>query len=183
MKTFSLTLLFSLALSFNAFSQKDVDKTTPWSVKDRGYLGLGFGGLGLGTHPIYGTYFSIGLSPMAGYMIAKNFSGGLAFEYQYTSYSDLKIKIHQYGWYPFLRYNVKNFFVQTDYDWYSIPQTINQSGNAERILLDRFFVGIGYTSRSPGSRSAFNVLASYDLLYTNTSNFSSPLSFRIFMTF
>lgn len=172
-----------VALSAGAFAQRDVDSKSSWSIRERGYLGLGFGGLGLGSHPVYGRYFSIGLSPMAGYMLARNFSTGLGFEYQYTSYSDLKIRIHQYGWYPFLRYNIRNFFLQTDYDWYSIPQTINSSGDTERIILDRFFIGVGYVSSSPGSRSALNILASYDMLYTNTSSFSSPLSIRIFMTF
>lgn len=180
MRRLALVLCLSM-LCLTAFAQREVDERTPWNLKERAYLGLGFGGLGLGTHPYYGNYFSIGLSPMAGYMITKNLSGGVAFEYQYTSYSDLKIKIHQYGWYPFLRYNIKNFFLQTDYDWYSIPYVGTTS--QERVILDRFFVGAGYSSASPGSRSAVNILVSYDLLYTNTSPFSSPLSFRIFMTF
>ena len=181
MKSFVLLLCLSMSC-VTAFSQREVDDRTPWNLKDRAYLGLGFGGLGFGTHPSYGTYFSVGLSPMAGSMITKNFSSGVAFEYQYTSYSDQKIKIHQYGWYPFLRYNIKNVFVQADYDWYSVPRFVTVTSQ-ERVILDRFFVGLGYSNASPGSRSAVNILASYDLLYTNTSPFSSPLSFRIFMTF
>src|SRR5690606_32153549 len=141
-----------------------------------------FGGLGLGTHPTYGTYFSIGLSPLAGFMLARNLSAGVGFEYQYTSYSDLKIRLHQYGWYPFLRYNIKNFFLQTDYDWYSIP-LIRNGKTEDRALLERYFIGVGYTSSSPGSRSAVDLLVSYGFQYTNLSPFSSPLSIRIFMTF
>lgn len=172
-----LLLLFGL-FSFNCFSQKQIDDGSGWSLKDRGYLGLGFGGLGFGTNSLYGNYFSIGLTPMAGYMLTKNLSSGLAFEYQYTSYSDLKLKIHQYGWYPFLRYNIRMFFIQADYDWYSIQNFATD----DRVILDRFFVGLGYSSQS-GGRSAVNFLVSYDLLYTNISPFSSPLSVRIFLTF
>jgi hypothetical protein len=180
MKRITLLLLVALT-SAAAFGQKDVDESTGWSLKERAYLGLGFGGLGLGTNSVYGKYFSIGLTPMAGYMLTKDLSTGLAFEYQYTSYSDLKIKVHQYGWYPFVRYNIKDFFIQADYDWYSIQQDITNQ-ESDRIVLDRFFVGAGYSSRG-GGRAAVNFLVSYDLLYTNTSMFSSPVSIRIFMTF
>ena len=114
-------------------------------------------------------------------MLTKNLSTGLAFEYQYTSYSDLKVRIHQYGGYPFLRYNIRNFFIQTDYDLYSMQADFFAT-EKERVMVDRFFVGAGYSSQG-GGRSAFNILVSYDLLYTNTSRFNSPLSVRAFMTF
>lgn len=179
MKKLFLLAVLATTLS-TAFAQKEVDENTSWAIKDRGYLGLGFGGLGLGSNSVYGNYFSIGLTPMAGYMLTKNLSTGLAFEYQYTSYSDLKLKIHQYGWYPFVRYNIKNFFVQTDYDWYSVENFA--SPTRDRVILERFFVGLGYWSGTGGKVST-NLLLSYDLMYTNTSPFSSPLSIRIFMTF
>jgi hypothetical protein len=175
-----LPLVLLTCCYISAYSQRDVDEHTSWSIKDRGYLGLGFGGLGFGTNSLYGTYFSIGVSPQVGYMLTKNLSTGLAFEYQYTSYSDLGLKNHMYGWYPFARYNIRNFFLQADYDWYSIDNIL--TAETDREILDRFFVGAGYTSRG-GGRSAVNFLVSYDLLYTNTSRFSSPLSIRIFMTF
>jgi hypothetical protein len=176
-----LPLILLTCCCMSAFSQRDVDERTSWSVKDRGYLGLGFGGLGFGTNSQFGTYFSVGVSPQAGYMLTKNLSTGLAFEYQYTSYSDLHLKNHMYGWYPFVRYNIiKDFFLQADYDWYSIDNVFTPE--TDRVTFDRFFVGVGYSSRG-GGRSAVNFLASYDLLYTNTSPFNSPLSIRIFMTF
>jgi hypothetical protein len=179
MRKVLLLLLFSLC-AVSAYAQREVDEHTSWSVKDRAYLGLGFGGLGFGTNSMYGKYFSIGVSPQVGYMLTKSMSTGLGFEYQYTSYSDLDIRNHMYGWYPYLRYNIKDFFLQADYDWYSIDNALTRE--KDRIILDRFFVGAGYSSRS-GARSALNFLSSYDLLYTNTSRFASPLSVRIFMTF
>lgn len=173
-------LLVVCGCGFSAFAQKDIDEQSGWSIRERGYLGLGIGGLGLGRSNVYGNYFSIGVTPLAGYMLAKNLSSGLAFEYQYTSYSDLKLKIHQYGWYPFVRYNIRDFFLQADYDWYSFPANVN-APEAGRVIQERFFVGAGYSAR--GGRSAFNILISYDLLYTNLSPFNSPLSVRAFMTF
>lgn len=179
MKKIGLVLLVCLSTS-TAFSQRFVDDETGGSFGDRGYFGLGFGGLGLGRSNLYGDYFSIGVTPMIGYMLTKNLSSGVAFEYQYINYSDLKINIHQYGGYPFLRYNIRPFFLQTDYALYSMQA--DMYATEERVLLDRFFVGAGYSSQG-GGRAAFNILVSYDLLYTNTSMFNSPLSVRAFMTF
>lgn len=180
MKKVGLLLIVCFS-SLTVFSQKYIDDQAGWSFRDRGYFGLGFGGLGLGRSSVYGNYFSIGVTPMVGYMLTRNLSSGVAFEYQYTSYSDLKLRIHQYGGYPFLRYNIKNFFLQTDYALYSMQADFSAT-DKERVLLDRFFVGAGYSSQS-GGRGAFNILVSYDLLYTNTSRFNSPLSVRAFMTF
>lgn len=176
-----IALLF--LLSFHAIcglSQKYIDDSSGWSLKERAYLGLGFGGLGFGTSNTFGKYFSIGVTPMAGYMLTKNLSTGLAFEYQYMSYSDLNLRLSQYALYPFVRYNIKSFFIQGDYDWYSVPDISTQE--RERKIFNRAFVGIGYSSSS-GGRGAINFLVSYDLLYTNTSRFSSPLAVRIFATF
>lgn len=179
MKKIVFLILLGL-YSLSAFSQKEVDESSGWSLKERAYFGLGFGGLGLGTSNAYGKYFSIGVTPMAGYMLTKNLSSGLAFEYQYTSYSDLNLRLSQYAVYPFVRYNIKSFFIQGDYDWYSIPDISTQE--QKRKIFNRAFVGVGYSSNS-GGRGSINFLVSYDLLYTNTSPFSSPLSVRIFATF
>ena len=70
MKKLGLVLLVCFS-SVTAFSQKYVDDQTGWSFKDRGYLGLGFGGLGLGRSNVYGNYFSIGVTPLVGYMLTK----------------------------------------------------------------------------------------------------------------
>ncbi len=175
------TACLMLGIAATAFSQKYVDENTGWSVKDRAYLGLGFGGLGLGTSSVYGKYFSIGATPMVGYMLTKNLSTGMGFEYQYTSYSDIKVKVHQYGWYPYLRYNIADLFVQFDYDWYSVPTSYTNS-NEDREIHNRFFAGLGYASRGGGS-TAFNILLSYDLIYSNLGPFNSPISLRAFMTF
>lgn len=177
----SLSVISLLLLtSITAFAQRDVDKSTGWSLKERMYFGLGLGGLGFGQDRRFGTYYSIGLTPMTGYMIARNFSGGLAFEYQYQGFPQQKMNITRYGWYPYLRYNVKNFFVQTDYDWYNIDNIYTPE--KDRGFYNRFMGGIGYISKGRGN-SAVNFLLSYDFLYLNPSQFNSPISIRIFMTF
>jgi hypothetical protein len=181
MAKFWFTLLFSFTCTV-LIAQREVDKSTSWSLKDRGYLGLGIGGIGFGTNSYYGKYFSIGATPMAGYMIAKNLSAGLAFNYQYTNYSDLKINSTVYGYYPFLRYNIKMFFIQVDKDWYNVPVIDLRTHEKLRNTYERFFVGLGYMSPS-GQRSKFNILLSYDFQYSNVGVFNSPLSLRMFLTF
>lgn len=176
-------VILGLLLSFiytASFCQKDLDENSSWSLKDRGYLGIGLGGLGFGTSRNVGTYFSIGVTPMAGFMLTKNLSTGLAFEYQYSSYSDLNLKVHQYGWYPFARYNIKDFFIQLDYNFHNVDNVLTPAD--DRVTYERFFAGIGYSPRGRG-RLRSNILLSYDLMYTNTSPFNSPISLRAFFTF
>ena len=169
-----LTIVLFIFSSVIAFAQREVDEKTLWNWRDRGYFGLGIGGLGFGSHPQLGNYYSIGLTPMVGYMLVTNLSSGFAFEYQYSGYPDIDQNVTQYGWYPYLRYNIKQFFIQTDYDWY------RQKGVDDTFT--RFNVGAGYFSQG-SRRSAMNFLVSYDLQYTSTGPFNSPLSFRIFLTF
>lgn len=176
MKKVLLSFLFGL-FCFTVYSQIQIDERSGYSLKERGFLGLGLGGLGFGSGP-YGTYYSIGLTPQAGYMINQYVSSGFAFEYQYTGYPDIKQKYIRYGWYPFVRFNIQKFFIQTDYDWYSVPSFTS----SERDIFNRFLVGAGYFSQGNG-RGGANFLVSYDLLYSANSPFNSPLSIRIFFTF
>lgn len=177
-----LLILFflSVCISFSAIAQREVDEDSGWGFDERAYAGIGFGGLSFGKHNLFGNYFSAGASVLGGYMLTKNLSTGVGFEYQYTSYSDLKLKNHLYGGYPFLRYNIKNFFLQTDYAMYSVQVDIRNEG--EREIMDRFFVGAGYSSPTRG-RAFMNFLVSYDFLYTNSSRWGSPLNTRLFFTF
>ncbi len=177
---FLLSVLLVLIVVLNVKAQRDIDEEASWSPKDRVYLGIGLGGLSLGKSNVYGSYFSIGIIAQAGYMITKNLSAGIGGEYQYTNYSDLKITDQMFGGYPFIRYNVfKGFFIQTDYDFYSISVDARYN---DRRVYERFFVGAGYSSPA-GRRGRFNILVSYDLLYTSSSVFNSPLSFRAYFTF
>lgn len=177
MRLIILALVFGI--SFTATAQRDIYDDANWSLKERAYMGFGLGGLSFGRDAFGRRFFSIGASAQTGYMITKNLSSGIGFEYQYSSYSDLGWKDHLYGGYPFIRYNIKNFFIQTDYGFYTFR--VDRDYKAS-ISEERFFVGLGHTSGS-GGRARFNILVSYDMLYTNSSIFASPLSIRAYMTF
>lgn len=173
-------IIFTLVGS-QAIAQRDIDEESPMNdFAERAYAGIGFGGLSFGNHSFYGNYFSIGASVLGGYMLTQNLSAGVGFEYQYTSYSDLKLKSHLYGGYPFVRYNIKNFFIQADYDLYSVQ--VNLADTGDREMAERMFMGVGFSSPTRG-RGYVNFLISYDFLYTSSSIFGSPLNTRLFFTF
>jgi len=170
-------VFFSVA----AFAQReDVEDDTEQTFKSRGFFGLGLGGLGFGSDPYYGNYFSVGVSGLTGYMFTPQISGGIGLQYQYTNYSDLHYANNLYIGYPFIRYNFKSLFIQADYDLYSL--NVNLDAAKARRLYERFFVGIGYAPPSDGG-GKLNILASYDLLYPNSYIFPTPFNIRLFYTF
>jgi hypothetical protein len=174
-----LLVVASFLITFSCLGQREFDGDSDWTFRDRSYFGLGLSGLNFGTNATYGKFFSIGVSGQLGYMLINNLSAGIGVEYQYDSYGDINVKNHTYGGYPFIRYNFKNFFIQTDYDLVTVK--VNFAGGEAKQSFERFFVGLGYSSEA-GSNAYLNILASYDLLYTNTSPFASPLSIRIYFT-
>jgi hypothetical protein len=178
MKKF-LTLSILLATVSVSFAQRDFDGGTGGSFKDHAYFGGGLSGLNFGTSSTYGKFFSIGVSGQIGYMLVTNLSAGVGLEYQYDSYGDVNVKNHTYGGYPFIRYNIKDFFIQADYDLVTV--SINFENQKAKKSFERFFAGIGYSSAT-GGNGYFNILASYDFLYTSTSPFASPLSIRVYFT-
>ena len=178
MKKFLTPLVLLIAVS-TSVAQRDFDPDSGWGIKDRAYFGAGLSGLNFGSSASYGKFFSIGVSGQVGYMLINNLSAGIGLEYQYESYGDVDVKNHSYGGYPFVRYNIKNFFVQADYNMVTIKTNFENQELKEKF--ERFFVGVGYSSET-GGRGYVNMLVSYDFLYTSTSPFASPLSIRVYFT-
>jgi hypothetical protein len=170
-----------------AHAQRDIDENTGWSLKDRLYVGGGFGLSGGSDYQGF-KYFTFSISPIFGYMITPQLSAGTGINYQYLSYGDLNIKLHQYGVSPFVRYNIKQFFGQVEYNVISTPYVMvdNQGAyTSERATYDRLLAGIGI-AQPIGERAKINLLAMYDLLYTtdrSQSPFGSPWVFRVFFSY
>jgi hypothetical protein len=150
-------------------------------LQNRFYFSGG-GGFGAGTGYNYYSFF-----PMVGYRITTDFSAGLGFTYQrynYT-YNSPTVSLTQYGLTPFLRYNFKPLFFQTEIDLIEAPNYYNQSppyNDANRQLFTRWLLGIGY-SLPMGRNNSLNALAAYDVLYRTPSVFQSPIVARVFFTF
>ncbi|HOO11265.1 MAG TPA: hypothetical protein PKW06_15105 [Cyclobacteriaceae bacterium] len=167
-----------LLLAGVASAQREIDERAGWGLKDRVYLGGGFG-LNGGNDSFGNRYFYIGLNPIIGYMISPQFSGGLGLQWQHYSYPDVDAKIDQYGVSPFLRYNFGQLFAYTEYNVLNTPTLYNN----ERKNFDRFLMGLGY-SQPLGRRGSLNAMALYDLIYSNTDRaFASPWVFRVYFSF
>lgn len=172
------TLIFLFCLgSIASMAQRELYDENSYSIKDRGYFGLGLNGLNFGRDRFNRKFFLIGASGQLGYMLSRNLSAGVGIDYTYADVTEYKQ--HEYGVYPFLRYNIKNFFLQADYNVVTIK--INHPVFDNELSYDRFFAGIGYSSPT-GNGGYLNILASYDFLYTNSSPFASPISIRVYFT-
>jgi hypothetical protein len=177
-----LFLCAILFISISALGQKELVDKPSW--RDRIYTG---GGLGFnGGTDIYGNkYFNFSVSPIVGYMITPQFSGGLGISYQRVSYTDRDFAYSQYAVMPFLRYNFNDFFLITEYNYINLPQVgfaNNRLAEVGRFYRSRFLVGAGY-SQPLGARARVNAIAMYDLLYQAPSVFGSPWVFRVFVSF
>lgn len=173
-----LVILFSANL---LLAQRAINEDTGWSLKDRLYVG---GGLGMNAGRDFNgyRYFYAQVSPILGYMLTPKFSTGVGLNYTYLNYTDFDVSTSQYGVNPFLRYNITNdLFALTEYNFISVdPDFLND--NDTRQAFERFLLGAGYTQRI-GTRGAINLVALYDLQFTNTGAFASPWVFRVFFSF
>lgn len=159
-----------------AFGQRTFDENSKPSWKERVYFG---GGLTFssGTNAYSGRYTYVGLYPILGYMMTNKLSVGSAITYQYYSYPDVGSSVTQYGISPFVRYNIGQVFL---YSEYMILNSPTFDPNSPRKIYNRWLMGLGY-QMPLGKRSSLNVMGLYDVLY-NTSErvFTSPWVFRVF---
>lgn len=174
-----ISILCLCATSFGLLAQRDVDDRADW--KDRFYFGGG-GGLNGGTDSYGNKFFYFSLSPVVGYMVTSQLSVGTGIVYQRTNYSDLNFSFTQYGVMPFVRYNFKDLFLTAEYNYINLPRLDRNYKTVDRVFLDRFLIGAGY-SQSLGGRTKLNVMAMYDVLFQRPSPFLTPWVFRIFFTF
>jgi len=138
---------------------------------DRVYVGGGFGLSGGSNSTI------ITVSPMVGYMVSNRFSVGVGATYQYFKINNFTD--NQYGGLLFARMNLfKQIF---GYAEYSFINQIDYRDGVTRITIDRLPIGVGFSQRM-GSRSSFNVIAAYDMLYdANGQYYDSPWVISFFV--
>ncbi|HNP75758.1 MAG: hypothetical protein U0289_14605 [Cyclobacteriaceae bacterium] len=174
----TVLLLCGLFMHVATWAQRDFEEGDKPSFKDRLYFG---GGLGFnsGTSGTAGRYTYIGLYPVIGYMATPKMSVGTSITYQHYSYADLGTSFEQYGFAPFIRYNLNQIFL---YSEYMILNSPTYDPNSPRKIYNRWLNGVGY--RMPiGQRSAVNVMGLYDVLYNDTERiFSSPWVVRVFFS-
>lgn len=173
MRNLLLILLFS-AISFASFAQKDVDFASDPSFMDRVYFG---GGLGFSSDN-YATFISV--SPIVGYMITQNLSAGVGIQYQYIRYKFLDVSGNTYGGNIFTRYNINQFFLQTEYSQINI-EVSPDNDLKNRRTFDRLLFGGGIT-QPLGRKARLNVVGMYDIIYNVNSPFASPWVLRVYIS-
>jgi hypothetical protein len=171
-------LSFLVLITILSHAQRVVDEGAGWSLKDRLYVGGGFG-LNGGTDAWGNRYFYFALNPIIGYMVTQRLSVGTGINWQRYTYTEpVKLKIDQYGASPFIRYNFSQLFAYGEYNLLNTPTfTLSQRRTYDRLLL-----GLGY-SQPFGRRGAINAMALYDVIYDrNERAFVSPWVFRVFFS-
>lgn len=173
-----ITCVGLLVCASVSFGQREIDENSKPSWKERVYVG---GGLGLngGTDSYGNRYFYLGLYPVIGYMVTNKLSAGTGITWQYYSYPDVNQTINQYGFSPFVRYNISPAFLYAEYVILSSP---TYTGVA-RKTYNRLLLGLGY-SQPLGRRGALNVMGLYDVLYKREDLvFASPWVIRVYFSF
>ena len=137
------------------------------SFRERLHFGGGVSGLS------FGNPTSIGISPMAGYLLAKNTIIGLGMTYQYYSinYAGFKATSNLLGERIFVRQQVPalSALIGQGYLTAQLENFNNMSPGATGGYSNPFLVGIGI-----GSRIGINLSLMYDLNYSETSGKQSP---------
>ena len=137
------------------------------SFRERLHFGGGISGLS------FGNPTSIGISPMAGYLLAKNTIIGLGMTYQYYSvnYGGFKATSNLLGERIFVRQQIPalSALIGQGYLTAQLENFDNMSPGTSVGYSNPFLVGIGI-----GSRIGINLSLMYDLNYSETSGKQSP---------
>ncbi len=137
------------------------------SFRERLHFGGGISGLS------FGNPTSIGISPMAGYLLAKNTILGLGMTYQYFSlnYAGYKATSNLLGERIFVRQQIPalSALIGQGYLTAQLENFDNMSPGTTGGYSNPFLVGIGI-----GSRIGINLSLMYDLNYSETSGKQSP---------
>ena len=137
------------------------------SFRERLHFGGGISGLS------FGNPTSIGISPMAGYLLAKNTILGLGLTYQdySASYAGFKATSNLLGERIFVRQQIPalSALIGQGYLTAQLENFNNMSPGTTGGYSNPFLVGVGI-----GSRIGINLSLMYDLNYSETSGKQSP---------
>ena len=137
------------------------------SFRERLHFGGGVSGLS------FGNPTSIGISPMAGYLLTNNTILGLGMTYQYYSFTIMGTKntSNLLGERIFVRQQIPalSAFIGQGYLTAQLENFNNMSPGTTGGYSNPFLVGVGI-----GSRIGINLSLMYDLNYSETSGKQSP---------
>jgi len=121
--------------------EKEPEQPTK-SLLEKLFVG-GSGDLGFQSNPYYGSYFTIGASPILGYRLTKNFALGPGILYQY--YSIGGYKFHDYGAKAFAQFLIyKGILAHAEHEIRNTQYNSGSIGSNERYTFRTSLVGGGY---------------------------------------
>lgn len=174
-----IVLVFATILSEAAAQAPDKVNKNPYSglsFKERTFIGGNFG-------LSFGDITRIYVAPVVGYRISPKFSAGLGPSYEY--YKDNRFQGMEtsiYGGSVFGRYYpLDMIYLQTEFEFLNLEAFRFNRNNelvSERVNVPVFFVGGGYTQRTP-SGSGFYIGIMYDLIGDVNSPYPDNITFRI----
>jgi hypothetical protein len=180
-----ITLLFLIITvcspAFAQWGEDDVDSDADW--KDKMFFG---GGLGASFGS---SYDFVSVSPLVGYNITPKLAGGVQVQYRYTKYKNTvpSLSTNDYGFSPFLRYNIfPPFFLHVEYEYLSYVYALDVDGKKLRDSYNSFLAGGGFF-QPIGRNAGFFVLALYNFSYEEprpdrVSPYTDPLIIRAGVT-
>jgi hypothetical protein len=185
MKQLSFILVLVLFLSLNVSAQTDTVRNYEaqrgggfsW---DNAFTGGSFG-------LTLGTITDIQLDPEFGYRFGNYLYLGVGFDYEYFnetySYPSYSYTSQFIGGNIFARYVVyRSIFAETQFretNWNEpVPDFATGYYTLTNVTVPAFNVGAGYMQQV-GRKSAFYIVALYDLLYSNNSPSASPFAIQV----
>jgi hypothetical protein len=124
----------------------------------------------------FGTYTSIGVSPVAGYQVTERLALGGGLSYTYSSYRDpysrVKSNSNNYGGRLFGMFNVFNSInLNAEYESLNVEYPDYTARVYRRTWLNSAMVGASYSTPIGGRFiKAFNLMVLYNLSYNNLVN-------------
>ena len=151
--------------------------TAQGKLADRIYFGGG-GGLSVSDNQT-----NISIFPQVGYKITERYSAGVGFIYQYVQIRQpIDASLSNFGWSVFNRYNItQQFFAYTEFERLRFEYfTSFTPERTDKSSYNSLLVGGGY-SEQIGGRSAFSIMALYNVLYDESEEvrpYNSPWVIR-----
>jgi len=145
------------------------------SILEKLFVG-GSGDLGFQSNPYYGSYFSIGASPILGYRLTKNFAVGPGILYQY--YSIGGYKFHDYGGKIFAQYLIyKGIMAHAEHEIRNTQYDSGSISSNDRYTFRTSLMGGGYRQMA-SNRFGFDLYLLFPIVTSADNAVNSSPVFR-----
>ncbi len=159
-------LLVVVAFSLTALAQGDIKKQR--TLSDKIFFG---GGIGLQ----FGSYIGVEISPVVGYKPLDNLYTGLKLTYQYYGGSSVPWSQNVWGGSVFAEYVLLDRFIgHVEYEQLYVKESYDSGAASYEYWIGTPLIGGGIYQKM-GDRSAFVIMALFDVSGSSNSVYSNPI--------